>query len=223
MKPALLTFTALLLLPAPALAAPSLAPLKPCYVSVGVDEQTGNTISETVEVSGTGFTPGAEIGLQVDGNTAGRAVADGAGAIRTTVQAPLQEKGERDFTLTATDPSFGAVLLTTKVTALTVKVTPSRAKPTQKVTISGRGFTMPGAAYAHYTRAGRDRKTVRLAKPKGACGTFRTRRRQFPMRRPSTGLWILRVDQEKRYRAEPSTAFVDLEIFVRRVLRLRKS
>lgn len=221
MKPALLTLAALLLVPAQAHAAPSLAPVKPCYVSVGVDEETGNTISETVDLAGTGFTPGAEVGLMVDGNVAGRAVADGGGAIRAAVQAPLQEKGERDFTVTATDPSQGSVVLTTKVTALSVRVTPTKARPTQRVTITGRGFTLGRSVYAHYTRAGKDRKTVRLARPAGPCGTFKTRRRQFPMRRPATGLWILRIDQAKRYRTTPATAFVDLEIFVRRVLRTR--
>jgi hypothetical protein len=221
MKPALLTVAALLLLPAQALAAPALAPLKPCYVSVGVDEETGNTISESVDVAGTGFTPNTEVGLLVDGNTAGRAVADETGAIKAAVQAPLQEKGERDFTLTATDIGQGSVVLTTKVTALTVTVSPTKAKPTQKVTISGRGFTMPGPAYAHYTRGGKDRKTVKLGTPAGPCGTFKVRRRQFPMKRPATGLWILRVDQEKKFRIDPATAFVDLEIFVRRVLRTR--
>ena len=221
MKPALLTIAALLLMPAAAGAAPTLQALKPCYVSVGVDEETGNTISESVDVVGAGFTPNSEVGLLVDGNTAGRAVADAGGAIKASVQSPLQEKGERDFTVTATDQAQGSIVLTTRVTALSVTVSPTKAKPTQRVTISGRGFTMPGAAYAHYTRGNRDRRTVRLATPKGPCGTFKVRRRQFPMRRPATGLWILRVDQDKRFRVTPKTAFVDLEIFVKSVLRRR--
>lgn len=222
MKPALTTLStaALLLGASPAAAAPTLAPLKACYVSVGVDDQTGNTISETVDVTGTGFTPNSEVALAVDGNTAGRAVADSAGAIKAAVQTPLQEKGERDFAVTATDNVHGTVLSTTRVTALNVTVSPRRAKPTQRVTIAGRGFTAPGkAVYAHYTRRGKDRRTVKLARPAGACGTFRMRRRQFPLRRPATGLWILRIDQEKKFRARPRTAFVDLEIFVRRVVR----
>jgi hypothetical protein len=221
MKPARLAALLALILPASASAAPTLQPLKACYVAVGVDETTGNTISETVEVAGAGFSPNGAVDLLVDGNTAGRAVADGAGAIAGSVQAPLQERGEREFTLTANDSALGAVSVSSLVTALTVTVKPVKARPTQKVTITGRGFTAAAPAYAHYVRAGRDRKSIRLAQPTGSCGTFSVHRRQFPIRRPATGLWILRVDQEPRYKVTPATAFVDLEIFVKRVLRFK--
>lgn len=222
MKPARLAILAALLVPADALAAPTLAPLKPCYVSAGVDPATGETLSEEVALNGSGFTPGAAVDLLVDGTTAGRVTADAAGAFAATVRSPLQERGEREFIVTATDPSQPAAGASSRITALRVAVSPLRARPTQRVTFRGRGFTRSTPIYAHYTRRGKARRTVRLADaPKGPCGTFRTRRRQFPIRRPQSGLWTLRVDQEPRFRARPRTAFVDLEVFVKRVLRFR--
>lgn len=222
MKPALIAALTTLLLPAQAAAAPALAPLKPCYVFAQIDETTGNTDSEAVPVSGTGFTPNAEIGLLIDGNTAGRAIATAEGAIAATLKAPIQEKGQREFTVTATDPSQGAVNAVSLVTALNVSVTPRKARPGQKVTMTGRGFTASAPVYAHYTYRGRDRKTVRLATPSGPCGTFKVRRRQFPIARPRTGLWMLRIDQDRRYRARPRTGFFELEVFVSRVPRTRR-
>ena len=56
--------------------------------------------------------------------------------------------------------------------------------------------------------------------PAGPCGTFSVKRRQFPFR-PRTGRWLLQIDQQRAYAASPATTFVKLEIFVRRVLKLR--
>jgi hypothetical protein len=217
-----LALLALLLLPATASAAPTLAPVKPCYLFADIDETTGNTISEPIELSGSGFSPGARVALAIDANSAGETAADDAGAIKTTLYAPIQEKGERDFTITATDPQLGSAVATTKVSAISVTPTPSKARATQRITFTGRGFTTAGApVYAHYTRRGKDRKTVKIGTPAGPCGTFKVRRKQFPIARPASGTWIVRFDQDKRYRAEPLTPFADLEIFVKRVTRFR--
>ena len=67
--------------------------------------------------------------------------------------------------------------------------------------------------------AGKLRKTVRLGKPRGACGTLNVRRRQIPIRRPRTGRWTLQVDNQPTYSARPESVFVASKITVRRVLR----
>jgi hypothetical protein len=216
MKPARIALLLLLLLPASAAAAPTIGPLKPCYLFADIDESTGNTISEAIEFTGTGFTPGARIGLSIDGNSAGEATADSAGAIATTLYAPIQEKGERDFAITATDPQQASVTATTKVSAIGVTATPKTARASQTVTFTGRGFTTPGApVYAHYTRRGRDRKTVRIATPGGPCGTFKVRRKLFPITRPANGTWVVYFDQDRRYRREALTPSAFREIFVK--------
>jgi hypothetical protein len=216
MKPARVALLFLLLLPATAAAEPAIGPLKPCYLFDEIDGATGNTISEQIDLTGSGFTPGARIALAIDGNSAGETTADPAGAIATTLYAPIQEKGERDFTITATDPQQASVSVTSKVSKIGVTASPKTAKATQTVTFTGRGFTVPGApVYAHYVHRGRDRKTVRVAAPTGPCGTFAVRRRQFPIRRPAAGEWTIRFDQDKRFRARARTPHWDLTSLVK--------
>lgn len=216
MKPALLTLSILLALPAPALAEPVLTPLKPCYVSAFSQEQWS---SEPISLTGTGFTPGAAVDLLLDGNAAGRTTAGSDGSIVGALNAPFQRTGEREFTVSASEAGRPPVSLTSRVSALMVTVSPKRAKSTHRVTFTGRGFTDPTLpVYMHYTLRGRHRKTVKLARPAGPCGTFKVRRRQFPMRRPAVGRWTLRIEQEKRFRAQPVKPYAVVDVEVRRRL-----
>lgn len=214
MKPALAALVALLLTAAPAAAEPVLAPLKPCYISAASEEQE---TSETISLTGSGFTPGAAIDLDIDGNAAGRTTAGSDGTLVYAMNAPFQRRGEREFTITATEAGQAAVSVTSRVTALLVTVSPKHARPTQTVTFSGRGFTDPGASvFLHYVLRDRKRRTVRLAEPSGPCGTFKVRRKQFPMRRPATGMWTFRVEQDGRYRAQSLKPHFLIDVLVRR-------
>lgn len=216
MKPALLALAALLTAAAPAAAEPVLAPLKPCYVSAESEEQWS---SEPISLTGTGFTPGATVDLQLDGNAAGRTTAGSDGSLVYALNAPFQRRGEREFTITATEAGQAPATATSRVTALLVRVRPKNAKPTQRVTFTGRGFTEPGASvFLHYVLRDRKRKTVRLAEPAGPCGTFKVRRRQFPMRRPSTGMWTFRIEQDARFRAQSLKPHFLIDVLVRRRL-----
>jgi hypothetical protein len=214
---------ALLAVPASAHAAPVLDPLKPCYVAVRVDTQTGDYITEDVPLKGSGFTPGALVNITVDGTTAATNIpVDGAGALDVTIKAPFQDRGERPFSVTVTEQDNAAQTITaqTMVTHLEVDAKPKKARPARRITLTGRGFTMlDRPVYAHYVRGRKARRTVRLARrPSGPCGTFKAKRRQFPFK-PRTGTWIVQFDQQKRYESPPATAFVALKIFVKRVLR----
>jgi hypothetical protein len=85
-----------------------------------------------------------------------------------------------------------------RVSALSVKLRPQRARPSQRVRFSGRGFTDRGGVFAHYLRRGRLIRTVRLAKgASGSCGTFSVHRRQFPFR-AHQGTYLLQIDQHRR-------------------------
>ena len=218
---ALMTGAAALAAPASAAAAPALNPLKPCYVSIGVDPKTGDWITEDVELSGIGFTPGSQVNIAVDGNTAATNVPiDAAGNLpMATLQAPLQEKGERPFTVEVTDRNDPAQKATAQamVTHLTYTLTPRRARFDRKVTYAGSGFTrLDRPVYAHYVLKGKVRRTMRLvAAPTGPCGTFSVKRRQFPFK-PKVGRWVVQLDQQKRYSRTPSTVYVVREVFVRR-------
>jgi len=215
----LLAALATLALTVPAAAgAATLDPLKACYVSVTP------TNREAVDVGGSGFTPGAIVDVGIDGAVVRTVQADAIGNLPPQVlQAPNQPRRERAFSLTAAERgnAANAVTLTSNVTALNLGVHPQRARPSRRVTFRGRGFTGPGAVYAHYLFKGRVRRTVTLASAVAApCGTFKARRRQIPVRHPQTGTWTLQVDQQRRYSRAPDSVFVRLSIIVQRVFRL---
>ena len=213
-----LILATLLALAAPATAAaePTLQPLKPCYVFAKVDPATGAYDAEYLAVEGGGFTPGGEVTVLVDGTTAARVAADQSGAVSTSVQAPIQERGEREFQLSAIDAGGAAVSAFSRVTALKVGARPRTARWKRRVTFRGRGFTMlDRPVFAHYYRGTRLRRSVRIGRPKGPCGTFERKRRQFPFK-PRSGRWFVRFDQERAFDFDVETAYRDLEIFVTR-------
>ena len=211
------TLVAFAALAAPAAAAPTMQPLKPCYVSAG----EANDRRERMQIAGTGFTPNALVDVLIDGVAVASGTADPLGELAASVSAPYQDAGERAFTLSVVERENPAQVASapSRVTALAMTLRPRQARPSKRVRFRGRGFTGQGPVYAHYVFAGRVRKTVRLGRPEGACGTFAVRRRQIPLRRPRTGAWTLQVDQRREYSASPGTNWVRLLIKVRRIFR----
>ena len=192
-----------------------LEPLDPCYRSVDLRTR------ETVTVRGWGFTPGEQVDVAIDGVVVDRATALPDGNVEGQVTAPYQERGERPFTLTLTEVGQPAntASAASRVTALSLRLKPQRAAPSQRVRFIGRGFTDGDAVYAHYLRKGKLRKTVSLGAPQGPCGRVDVRHRQIPIKRPATGRWTLQVDNQQAYSTRPVGVFVRLAITVRRVLR----
>ena len=201
---------------APAAAA-AIDPLKTCYVSAGEQEQR----RETVAVRGTAFTANSIVDIAVDGVVQVSGNADALGEFNAVAKAPHQPQGQRPFTVTVAERGNPAnvATATSNVTALTVNLRPRRTRPARRVRFRGRGFTGEGAVYAHYLYGGRVRRTVRIARPQGDCGTFTVRHRQIPVRRPRTGDWTLQVDQRRDYNDTPGTNWVRLRIRVREIFR----
>jgi hypothetical protein len=218
-RPLVVVLTALagVLAPAAAAHAATLAPLRPCYVSADRSDR------EQIQIDAQGFTPNQTATVAIDGAVIwnDRQV-NPLGALAGTVPAPFHAKGQRPFTLTITDNANTANTVSAQslVTALDVRVTPADAKPSSRVRFRGRGFTGGPAVYGHYVRKGRLRKTVLLAATAGPCGTFDVRRRQLPIRHPHTGRWVLQIDQDATWHAEPRSVQVSLVIDVTRGPRL---
>jgi hypothetical protein len=133
--------------------------------------------------------------------------------------APFVESGRRPFTITLTeiDNPANTVSATAESAALAVTLVPETARPSQRIRFKGLGFTEDRAIYVHYLRKGKVRKTVRMAREPRACGGFRKRRRQFPMRNPRLGKWILQFDQSRQY-VDPNVTPIN---FVRLAIRIR--
>jgi hypothetical protein len=208
---------AALAVPAVAQAAPAIAPLEPCYVSAAPTQR------ESVELDVSGFTPNSLVDVTIDGRAVPGAIGvqtDPTGAFQGTVPAPYRPSGARRFTLTVTEVGNpgNSVSSSSRVTALTVAVTPRQAAPTRMVRFAGRGFTHAGPVYAHYVYRGRLRETVRMGTPTGVCGRFSARRRQIPVR-PRTGTWLVQFDQLRDWTNPPEDIFVQLQIRVFRTFR----
>ena len=201
----------MLLAPTGALGAITAAPLKPCYVSVAA----GRT--ELIDVVAAGFAPDAGVDVRIDGRIAATTRSSETGRVAIRVPAPRRPRGERAFSLVLAerDRAEAAIELRSRVTALTARLRLAGAEPRAVVTWAGRGFTGAGPVFAHYVRDGRSRQTQRLGAPRGACGSLRARRRQFPFS-PPQGSWTIQIDQQRRYSPSPASPFVQLPVTVRR-------
>jgi hypothetical protein len=200
---------------APAVAAPAatLAPIKPCYVSAGQADDA----REQISIMAQSFTPNATATVAIDGAPLmTNAQVDPLGTISGSIAAPFQASGQRPFTLSITENQNAANTVSAQslVSALGVSVKPANARPASRVRFRGRGFTGGPSVYGHYLRKGRLRKTVLLASTSGPCGTFDVRRRQLPVKHPHRGRWILQIDQDATWRAEPQSVRVLLVIDV---------
>lgn len=198
----------------PAAAAPTLEPLKPCYVSAGPEDAQ----REVVLLRAGGFTSNATLDVYVDGVLVLTGQADLVGDMEARVKAPYQAAGEREFGVTVVerDNPVNNVGALSRVTELDVVLRPATAVSWSRVRYRGRGFTAAGPLFAHYVYRGRLRKTVRLRRSANApCGTFSVRRRQIPIREPRLGLWTIQIDQQRAYSTEPATNVVRVPIRLR--------
>jgi hypothetical protein len=213
MVPRLLIATALAatLGPAAATAAaqPAIAPLAPCYVAAQPNQ------TQPVAISASGFAPFALIDvyvdnvLQVPGPGSAQPQADGAGNVTGSVPAPYIPLGMHRFTLRLTEHANQNDTASTLgwVTALTVEQVPAQARTRAKVRFKGRGFTGTGPVYAHYVYKGHSHKTVRVARPHGACGAFSGKMRQFPFKHtPKVGTWTIQFDQQRKFTLAPGVS-----------------
>ena len=205
---------------AAAAAAPNVEPLAPCYVAAQPDQ------TQPVTVHAHGFMPYALVNVYVNGalEAPGTGIpqpqADANGDVMGSVPAPYFPFGVHPFTVTVSDARTGdGASAASFVTLLAVEQLPQQARTGARVRFKGRGFTSPGAVYAHYVYKGVSHKTVRLAQPKGACGAFSRKIRQFPFRsRPKVGLWTIQFDQQRHY-SPAAPVFVRLPIRVSRTIK----
>jgi hypothetical protein len=198
------TVVLLAALAAPAQAAVTMTPLKPCYVSDGGLP----TEREKIAVHAEGFSPLAALTLQIDGATVATGISDAFGKANASVPAPFEGRNEHEFTLVIFENQNlkNNALQTSRVTNLAVTLRPRRARPSRRVRFNGRGFTADAPVFGHYVFGGKVRKTVRFVdRPVLPCGVFHARGRQIPVRRPRVGTWTLQVDQQRRYSPQPAT------------------
>jgi len=177
-------------------AAPVIAVDKPCY---------GDRTDSEYVVTGTGFTPNAQIPLTRSGPPgtadASSAFTDAAGSFSTPFATPfLSERIAATLTLTATDPALGAAVTQFQAVHQSVRYSQTRVRSMrQYVTVSIGGLRPDARVYAHYLRAGRLRGASTLGIASGPCGVISKRVRLVPLATAPLGNWLIQYDSSKRY------------------------
>ncbi|HLI31843.1 MAG TPA: hypothetical protein VKU89_03765 [Solirubrobacteraceae bacterium] len=193
---------ALLCSPA-ALAAPTIATSRACYVQQVIAKGV------TIEVTGSGFTPGELVFAQIPA----------PGGLLDFVEATVSAQGTISATLpnvipTGIEPTIehermqikgvlsGAILAEApfELTNLGVAMHPSVARPDRKVAYRFAGFTPGQPIYGHYLHHGHVALTHRFGRAEGPCGTLSARARFFPGR-SSFSTYDVQFDDSKGFRA----------------------
>ena len=187
---------------------------RPCYADP-------SDRADTVQLSGTGFTPGAGYQVTLDGQplAGGSGQVDAAGNMAGRFVAPSVATASRlahqhTFRLGVREGD-NAPETTLTVSRLYASFKPTTgALSTLSVRFSLYGFGLLGArrapVYVHYVGpSGHLARSVRLGTATRACGFLRTPRRRLFGFRPRAGAWRLQFDTRKSYtRAGPGSKFL---------------
>jgi hypothetical protein len=179
---------AALALPSAASAAElSVSPQKSCYSS-----------GESVNLLGTGFSPLGSASVTRDGTLLGALSTDGNGAFNGVLTL-AQNSGKQTKTYTATDGTDSSITAATQIVVSSVRVglKPASGAPGRILRITARGFTTGKTLWAHITR-GKSKRTIKLGRLKGACGSLKTRKRLLPQN-AALGVHTLQFDTFRRY------------------------
>jgi hypothetical protein len=184
--------------------AATIAVNKACYVDQNI---RGAIQPAQMIVLGSGFVPGDTVLLDTsDGTTSGSGVANSAGDIAVSMNAPtpfLKHPEGYTSVLTAEDDSVSGVIKAEtfiKSTELSVATVPPTAKPSKKVTWYFAGFLPGKEIYGHYLRHRKQVARARFGRAKGVCGVLKVRAHFFPGGHQRYHTYGLQIDNSKRYR-----------------------
>jgi hypothetical protein len=172
-------------------AAPAIgiSPAKSCYLA-----------GEKVILIGGGFTANGAVDIGFDGATinGGPFGTDGVGAFGIEFTFGTMH-GVKSHTLTGTDTTNPAVTASKSVrgTTFNVSVTPAHATAGTPRRIKGTGFFAKRKVYMH-VRRGNYKTDTKIAKAKGPCGKFSTRRTIVPLG-VSDGKYKVQFDGKRHY------------------------
>jgi len=156
---------------------------------------------EPVRLAGGPFTPSGAVDVALDGTPLpGRFAADTTGNLAVQLVAPAPGRAaERRFVVAASDrlrPASAGIAVRL-VSRFGVSVQPGQGGPGIRRRITARGFTGGGTLYAHVAR-GRARRTVRVGRLVGACGTM-TARKRLLRRGSRRGTYRVQFDSRRGY------------------------
>ena len=184
-----LVLTVAVAFPAAASAA-SLTVDAPCY-------RQGARVNFTLA----GYTPGEFVTLSYNGGLLDAVQVGSDGSYLGSFDAGRTGDGEtvHSTQLIGSDPAGNTASAAVLVSVPFVSVKPTNTKPSKLATIKVSGFFDVATVYAHYAYTKSDvshplKKTIKLGKPQGPCGTLTYRGKLLPFKKPKSGVWEIQVD-----------------------------
>jgi hypothetical protein len=173
---------------------------------------------QPVTLAGTAFTPNAPV--IISGDVRGTTQADALGAFTTEIMAPrVKGLGPERVTVVTTDAWNTANRSTLHFFVVHEAFGSNRpvaGTPAQWTTWRFAGFVPGRPIYGHFVLNGRSHGDHRFGMARGPCGTLTVRAPRIPgVRRLRPGLWTLKLDQRKRYRASVPGSAVRFRILRR--------
>lgn len=164
---------------------------------------------EKIGVRLAGFVPGGDpLDVRVNDDVAAEVAIDAAGGAAATVTA-VRGAPPQPVTVRVQDSLAILAETTYRVAVPVVEMSPTRAKPTSRVTYIATGFDTAGPLYLHVVRGRRHVRTVRLGTPANRCAPVVARIAQIPLGgRVAKGRYRLQFDAASRYRASTRPAIV---------------
>ena len=158
---------------------------------------------ESAGFIGTGFQPGQEIAVSLDGRQFATDTADATGTLAGAVSPlPAIARSQATRALSMTQTSNPALTATKNFqeTKLYVVTKPGSFRPGRRLRIRAGGFYGAGPTLYGHVR-GPKRRNLRIGAVTGACGKVSATRKVILKRRDRAGFYIVQFDTSRRYAA----------------------
>jgi hypothetical protein len=172
------------------------APAGASAAQLAVDQDCYAENVGTINVTGSGYTPGSATTVVLGAATA-TATADDTGAFTAALVPPmtaLKHPGAQQLALTATDAAGVAATTVVNIVKPGVDGVPSTSRPRRRIMWNIAGFPGQKAVYGHWRIRGKTRANHRMGVPRGPCGVLHVRQRQIPAKRLRFGIWLVQFD-----------------------------
>jgi hypothetical protein len=214
---------------AAALALAAAVPAAASAAQIQTDQPCYQDATGSVAVSGNGFDPGQDYSVSLDGQTLsanGGHTVEPDGSVHFALQTPeLAKQAVHAYTLTVTQGPNTATT-TASVTPFLADFNPGSGNPKKlRVRFKVFGFGLVDTnplVYLHYVRPnGKLKRTIKLGRAQGACGTIKrtARKKLFPFN-AERGHWKLQFDTHRHYRKGQTGAnflFYTVGVTIRRL------
>lgn len=162
---------------------------KPCYLT-----------SEDPKITGSGFTPSADVQVTVNGTQSNLTRTKSDGTLSGTLSSLPSLNADQFETDNTVD--FDGVSTTFKRVQRSVTPSSSKGKATRKIKVKVYGFGTDGTKktlYAHYVRGIKSYKTVNLGTTTGDCGDLVASLKLGPKKSAAKGRWSVQIDANPSY------------------------